>query len=87
VERVVAEAVALAAAEGLAISGEEALEQVLSVAEKTAANTSSMLQDVLRGRKTEIEAINGYIVRQAREHGINTQINEALYLLVKIADE
>ncbi|MGV8175306.1 MAG: ketopantoate reductase family protein [Methanothrix sp.] len=85
VQRVVAEAVAVAAAEGLAISEEGALGLVLSVAEKTAANTSSMLQDVLRGRRTEIEAINGYIVRRAEGHGIEVPVNEALYGMVKAA--
>jgi len=87
VQRVVAEAVAVASAEGLATSKEEALGLVLSVAEKTAANTSSMLQDVLRGRRTEIEAINGYIVRWAREHGIAVPVNEALYGMVKAVRE
>ena len=83
VERVVAEAVALAAEEGLAISEKDALELVLSVAEKTAANTSSMLQDVLRGKETEIEAINGYLVREAKKHRIALPVNEALYGMVK----
>ena len=83
VQKVVAEAVSVAAADGLSISEEEALELVLSVAEKTAANTSSMLQDVLRGRETEIEAINGYIVRRAEEHGIAAPVNETLYGMVK----
>jgi 2-dehydropantoate 2-reductase len=83
VEAVVAEAAAVAATEGLAISEEEALRLVLFVAEKTAANTSSMLQDVLRGRKTEIESINGYLVRRAGEHGIEVSVNETLYGMVK----
>ena len=87
VQRVVAEAVAVAAAEGLAIPEKEALELVLSVAEKTAANTSSMLQDVLRGSRTEIEAINGYIFRRAGEHGIAAPVNEALYGMVKSISE
>lgn len=87
VQAVVSEAVAVAAVEGLAISEEVALGLVLSVAEKTAANTSSMLQDVLRGRRTEIEAINGYIVRRADDHGIEAPVNEALYGVVKVATE
>jgi 2-dehydropantoate 2-reductase len=87
VQAVVAEALAVAAAEGLAISEEEALALVLSVAEKTAANTSSMLQDVLRGRRMEIEAINGYIVRRAGEHGIEVPVNRALYAIVKKAEQ
>ncbi len=77
-----AETVAVAKAEGLAISEEEALGLVLSVAEKTAANTSSMLQDVLRGKETEIEAINGYLVREAKKHRIAVPVNEALYGIV-----
>lgn len=87
VQAVVSEASALAAAEGLAIPEKEARELVLSVAEKTAANTSSMLQDVLRGRKTEIEAINGYIFRRAGEHGIAAPVNETLYGMVKSISE
>lgn len=85
VERVVAEAVAVAAADGVAIQEMEAFNLVLSVAERTAANTSSMLQDVLRGRRTEIEAINGYLVRQGKKHGIAVPANEALYGMVKAA--
>ncbi|MBP7071525.1 MAG: 2-dehydropantoate 2-reductase [Methanothrix sp.] len=85
VERVVAEAVAVAAADGVAIQEMEAFNLVLSVAERTAANTSSMLQDVLRGRRTEIEAINGYIVMQGKKHGIAVPANEALYGMVKAA--
>ena len=85
VEKVVAEAVAVAAADGVAIQEMEAFNLVLSVAERTAANTSSMLQDVLRGRRTEIEAINGYIVMQGKKHGIAVPANEALYGMVKAA--
>lgn len=87
VQAVLAEAVAVAAAEGLAIQEEAAVELVFSVAEKTAANTSSMLQDVLRGRSTEIEAINGYLVRQAEKHGIAVPVNGALYGMVKGMEE
>ena len=87
VQAVLAEAVAVAAAEGLAIQEEAAVELVFSVAEKTAANTSSMLQDVLRGRSTEIEAINGYFVRQAEKHGIAVPVNGALYGMVKAMEE
>lgn len=86
VKAVVAEAVAVAAAEGVVILEEEARTLVFSVAEKTAENTSSMLQDVLRGRRTEIESISGYIVRQAEKHGIAVPVNEALYGMVKAAE-
>jgi 2-dehydropantoate 2-reductase len=46
-----------------------------------------MLQDVLRGRETEIEAINGYVVRQGKKHGIASPVNEALHGMVKSGKE
>lgn len=61
----------------------EAAEQAYHVAEITAANTSSMLADVRRGSPTEIEAINGAVVRMAESLGIPAPLNRTLYLLVK----
>lgn len=60
-----------------------ALEEVLKVARMTAENRSSMLQDVLRGKKTEIDFINGAIVEKCRELGIDCTYNEILWRLVK----
>lgn len=53
------------------------------VAEQTATNTCSMLQDVTRGRMTEINYINGYIVRRGDELGITCALNYLLMDLVK----
>jgi 2-dehydropantoate 2-reductase len=53
------------------------------VAEKTGENSCSMLQDVLKNKTTEIDSINGYIVRQAEERSIAVPVNEALYGLIK----
>ncbi len=44
---------------------------------------NSMIQDVLKGRKTEIEYMNGYIVEKGREAGIPTPVNAAAVELVK----
>jgi len=43
---------------------------------------SSMLQDLARGRRTEIDAISGEIVRRGRAHGVATPVNEALTWLI-----
>jgi len=83
VERVVEECVEVAALEGVHMERDAALDLVLSVAETTAENTSSMLKDVQRGRETEIESINGYVVRQGERHGAIVPVNEALFALVK----
>ena len=48
------------------------------VAERTGANISSMRQDVLSGRPTEIDAINGYLVRQARLMNLHCPANEGV---------
>lgn len=54
-----------------------------NVAAKTAANASSMLQDVAAGRPTEIEYINGYVVRRGEEVGVSCALNYMLVQLVK----
>lgn len=56
---------------------------VEEVAEKTANNTSSMLQDVQAGRRTEIDYINGYLVSQGKRLGLPTTHHEAVYNMVK----
>lgn len=53
------------------------------VAELTAGNTSSMLADVLAGRPTEIQFINGYLLCQAERLGVDAPLNRAL--LAKLA--
>jgi 2-dehydropantoate 2-reductase len=57
------------------------------VARKTAANRSSMLQDVLRGAPTEIDAICGAVVKAAQKHNIDTPANWACWKLVKAMTE
>ena len=80
------EAARVASAEGVPISGDEALRIWRSLAEVTAANRSSMLQDVRNGRPTEIDWINGEIVRRGRRHRIPTPVNEALLQLVEVLE-
>ena len=41
-----------------------------------------MLQDVLRGRRTEIDYLNGYVVGQGRRVGVKTPFNETIVRLV-----
>ena len=47
----------------------------------------SMLQDMERGVKTEIDAITGSIVREGKKLNIPTPVNEVLFLLVKAMEE
>jgi 2-dehydropantoate 2-reductase len=70
------EAAALAAAEGVALPFEDPVAHVYAVAAATAENRSSMLQDLERGRPTELEAINGELSRLGRLHRIPTPEND-----------
>ncbi len=62
----------------------KALEHAVQACRATAENRSSMLQDVVNRKRTEIEAINGAVVREAKELGINTPVNETLSLLITV---
>lgn len=53
------------------------------VARRTAANHSSMLQDVLRKAPTEIDAICGEVVKTGQKHNVDTPANWACWKLVK----
>lgn len=55
---------------------------VMDTIEKTAGNSSSMREDVRKGRSTEIEYINGWVLRRARELGIECEANTGLMQLV-----
>ena len=59
------------------------LSYVLQVAERTRFNKSSMLIDIESCRRTEIEEINGYIVRIAENLGLEVPYTRTLYYLVK----
>lgn len=86
-EMAVTEAVQVAAAAGIQLPYENPAAKVLAVAAATAANQSSMLQDILHGRSTEIDAINGAIVREGERHGVPVPVNRTLTLLVRALEK
>ena len=69
--------------EGVELPAQAAEEAVMRVADATAANTSSMLQDVREERRTEIDAINGYVVERAEDHAVDVPVNRTLAGLVR----
>lgn len=81
-EEAIREAILVANIMGVKIS-DSLIEKTIDVAKKTAQNKCSMLQDFERNKRTEIDAINGAIVRLGKAHGINTPVNKTLYSLVK----
>ncbi len=84
VMRMAAEEVAVVAkAQGIELPYRNAGDRAVEVARGTAANRSSMLQDIDRGVATEVEAICGAVARIARDLGISTPLNVRLCRLVR----
>jgi len=79
----VTEATKIAKRKRIKLIYDDPLAKVEAVCEATSANVSSMLQDVLRKKRTEIDFINGVIVRLGQESGIPTPVNSTLVDLVK----
>lgn len=77
------EAAKVAAAEKIDLPFADPAAAAEEVALKTAANHSSMLQDVLRGAPTEIDAICGAVVQVGQRHNIDTPANWSCWKLVK----
>lgn len=65
----------------------EQFAQVLEICHLTANNQASMLQDILKARATEIEAINGAVVHQAEAIGLSAPLNRLLTELVRALEE
>mgnify|MGYP000943099155 CR=1 FL=1 len=83
-ELAVREALEVAQAAGIRIETENPVEHTKKVARLTAANRSSMLQDVTNRRQTEIDVINGAIVNEGKKLGVPTPVNLALTNLVRV---
>lgn len=79
------EAAAVGRAQGLRLPFDDAVAAAEEVARRTAANHSSMFQDVQRGRPSEIDAICGAVVQAGQRVNLPTPINQTLWLLVRAA--
>jgi 2-dehydropantoate 2-reductase len=78
----VEEAVALAKAKGVGVR-DHAVAHVFDIAAMTAGNRSSMGQDVDHHRRTEIDAINGFVVRESKKMGLDAPVNRTLTALIE----
>ncbi len=90
-DRIIEEIFAVAQAKGIKLFYKNAEEYKKHFYEKlippTAEHYPSMLQDIKAGKPTEIEALNGAIVRLGREVGIPTPVNEVITQLVKAKEK
>jgi 2-dehydropantoate 2-reductase len=88
VSGLVNEGKAVAAAQGIVLDADpEDLIDHAARPDVAYGHKASMLQDVEARRPTEIDYLNGGIVRFGREHGVPTPLNEAIWALVKGVEE
>ncbi|MDF2926404.1 MAG: hypothetical protein K0R57_5318 [Paenibacillaceae bacterium] len=85
-KRLYEEAAGLAEVLGVALDG-DLWDRLLGVCRATAENRSSMLQDLERGRRTELEWLNGSLLKLAGQSNIPLPAHETVYRLVKIKEE
>jgi 2-dehydropantoate 2-reductase len=82
-QEVLEESLSVARASGIDIDGSEMQNLLAEVVESTSENRCSMLQDLMAGRRTEIESLCGYVIRMGEGLGIPTPLNSMLMALVK----
>ena len=82
---VVQECVAVAEASGVTVP-HDILDTVLALSSSMAGQRSSTAQDLARGRPSEIDHLNGYVVRRGAASGIPTPANRMLHTLVKLVE-
>jgi len=82
---VVAECQAVATAAGMRLP-ESIWDDTVAIGLTMAGQRSSTAHDVARGRQSEIDFINGYVVREGERLGVATPVNRVLHSLVKVKD-
>jgi 2-dehydropantoate 2-reductase len=90
VQSLVEEVFAVATAAGIHLAGVEdtsaAFAGACKIATQMSGALSSTAQDMLRGKRTEIDSLNGYISRRGEELCVPTPVNHALYTMIKLAE-
>jgi 2-dehydropantoate 2-reductase len=81
---IVRECIAVAEAEGIVLASDLAERIDRTVAGY--ANLSSMYQDIKKGKRTEIDYLNGKVIELGKKHGIPTPVNETLVGLIKFLE-
>ena len=90
-EHIVDEVLAVARAAGVVLPGvhdrKSGMAAAMELATQMAGAFSSTAQDLNRSQLTEIDALNGYISRRGAELGIPVPVNQALFTLVRLAEQ
>lgn len=86
-DAVIDELASVMQAEKIPVDRNQLTTTIDNVIRATAANKSSMHQDIFYRRQTEIDFITGYLVRKAQQHGIEVPANSELYKQIQILEK
>lgn len=84
---VVEEATAVGRASGVRMDAGAVFEAALEIGTSMSQATSSTAQDLARSRRTEIDALNGFVARRGEALGVPTPVNRTLATLVRLLEE
>jgi 2-dehydropantoate 2-reductase len=88
IRQVVIEAVAVGNAAGVPLSADSMIAAALKLGSEAMPEAlSSTAQDIARGKPTEIDSLNGFLVRRGAELSVPTPVNQTLYSLVKLLEQ
>ncbi|MCW4035948.1 MAG: ketopantoate reductase family protein [Candidatus Bathyarchaeota archaeon] len=83
-QRIVDECIRVAAEEGVEL--EPSLADAITNAAASYTNISSMCQDVIKGKRTEIDYLNGRVSELGRKHGVQTPVNDVFTALIRFME-
>ena len=86
IDQITKEFLTVAEKEGISIGHEQAVLANQQIAKTMTKQKSSTAQDLMKSKKTEIDYLNGYIVRRGLAHQIPTPANQSVYALVKMLE-
>jgi 2-dehydropantoate 2-reductase len=80
------EVIAVARADGTDLDEASAMQAVATITKTMAGQKSSTAQDMARSKPSEIDHLNGFVVRRGQALGVPTPVNQALYAMVKLVE-
>lgn len=86
-KQLIDEGIAVAASSGIDLEAAEHYSLFFAICQRTEGNISSMLQDLLGGRKTEIESLNGELARRGLAHGLAMGAHTVLVELIRLREK
>jgi 2-dehydropantoate 2-reductase len=86
VRNLVLECVAVARAGNVALPDQDYVEMIWAFAGRLATAYASTAQDLARGKRTEVDSLNGFILRRGQELGVPTPVNQAMLALIKLRE-